>query len=228
MKKRWNKQGGFTFIEMATTFGMAAFALIGFVYLWAQIAKQENISSRENIVDGYGNFLLYRINQDLKNAFDYRLTGRLYGLDGIECKIVNYTTTIMPETLIVKWQVFPNGDAERRLLGRNQVTERMFREYGAVLERLRPGESIRASKFFIKPAGSLYNRQRDYALLDSSAIQIELAIDYYKQPTRLTSFEGPEARIQEPYMRRFQWQTMLYLKNKHIYKQRRLSEEAGQ
>ncbi|MCX7834610.1 MAG: hypothetical protein N2450_00910 [bacterium] len=226
MKKWFRKQGGFTFIEMAVTFGMAAFSLIGFVYLWAQIAKQEAISSRENIVDGYGNFLIYRIAQDLKNAYDYRLTGRLYGLDGIECRIVNYTN-VLPETLIVRWQLFPNGDAERRQMGRNQITERMFREYGAVLQRLKPEESIRASKFLIKPAGSLYLRQRDYALLDSSAVQIELALDYTKQPTRLTSFDGPEGRIQEPYMRRFQWQTMLYLKNKHIYKLKRFAEEAA-
>lgn len=221
------KQGGFTFIEMATTFGLAAFSLVGFVYLWSQIARQESISERENIVDGYGNFLMYRINQDLKNAFQYRLTGRMSGLDGIECQVVNYTNT-MPETLLVKWQIFSNGDAERRQQGRNQITERMFREHGAVLQRLDPGEYLRVTKFLIRPAGTLQNRQQDYGLLDSTALQIELALDYRKEATHITTFDGVEGRMQEPYVRRFQWQTMIYLKNNHIYRQKMFTEAAGQ
>ena len=219
--KLLKKRGGFTFIEMAAAMTLASFALGGFMLLWAGVAKQEDKSMTERTIDAYGNFLMYRINQDLKNAFTYDLfrSGNLYG---ISMQTVDYTSRI-PDTLRIRWQVLQNGDAVRSLQMNNSTrVERMFREFfgpntPVFIHNQRGNQQMYCTKFKLFPMHSNANDyQSDYSLLDSAGVQMDLSLKYVNSHPQTTVNEGNQANLPTVYVRQFDWTTMVYLRNFYI------------
>ncbi len=216
--KFYRKRGGFTLIELAATMALVSFALGGFMLLWAGVAKQEDRSWTERTIDAYGNFLMYRINQDMKNAFTYSLfrSGNLYGID---LETVDYSNRI-PDTLRIRWQVRSNGDATRwqNLNSSTNITS-MFNEFfGRSATNLGANEQMYCTQFKLTPVGTIVGHERDLGLLDSAGVQMDLSLKYVNSHPQLTVNEGlGRSDIQmTPYERVFSWTTMVYMRNFYI------------
>jgi len=218
MRANFRKHGGFTLIEVFVTMGMAAFALVGFLTLWVGVAKQQTISFTERSVDSYGNFLMYRLVQDLKNAFRYTLSQR-QNFSQIEMDIVDFTR-LSPDTIKVKWTYYSNGDAQRtQVLGNSTTSSRMLGErgdFGRVLWLENEG-SLRLTEFKLAPAGRITGSEQTLGLLDSTALRVTLSIEYKRYRPNLTSLEGPNGTVPNEYVREFTWRTFIYLKNNTLY-----------
>ncbi len=226
MDGKLKKRGGFTFVEMAATIGMAAFALGGFMLLWAGMSKQQTISDIETIVDTYGNFVMYRINQDFKNAYTYQLF-QSGGYSGVDMRVVDYSGQD-PDTMLIRWTVDRTGNAWRSLNHYNStITTRMFSEsrgenteFGAWVSRTRLEKYnmyMQCDSFKIKPARDLFG-QEDYIKLDSSAVQLTFILRLVKYNPSVTVWNGETGSIAPNYTRVFRWTTMLYLENFFIYR----------
>lgn len=227
MHKKWlRKRGGFTFIEVVTVMALVSFALGGFLVLWSGIAKQEAVSYGERLVDSYGNFLMTRINMDLKNAFEYTLTQQ-GGIYGVTMKTVDYSQR-MSDTMIVTWKVFRNGDASRYSNVRSSnilyrmLDERDGRGFGIdINQHFSKGEvnrqyleSMALVGFRLTPADRIPFSDETYGRLGRTAVQVELSLRYSRMENQLT-VQSPE-RLQRPYVRDFSWKTMVYLRNMYI------------
>jgi len=226
MDAKLKKRGGFTFIEVIVTMGMSAFFLGGFMMLWAGVAKQQDASWTEQTIDAYGNFVMYRLNQDLKNAYFYNLF-RNGGLDAIDLWMVDYTNR-SPDTIKVRWIFQNNGEAIRyRTFLNSTIPTYMRSEFGPggnVITHWRKqsnlNESMFCTKFKLTPGGDP-NRLQDYGKLDSTGVQVEYSLRYTRAYPELTSNSGDPKIIQPTYQRLFTWKTMIYMKNYYINMARR-------
>ncbi|MDK9699155.1 MAG: hypothetical protein OEM52_03245 [bacterium] len=219
MRIRIRSNGGFTFIEMAATMGMAAFALIGFTLLWAGVAKQEDSSWSQQAVDGYGNFVLARLEQDFRNAYKYDIGSR-NGYSTLNMHYVDYKFR-SPDTINVIWVFQRSGDAIRtQYLGNQRLDVSMFKEYGWYYGPFPkdPEKRMYLDQFRILRGSDIVSRGHDYGLLDSAAVQVEMTLRYQKIHPHVTVNEGNAGALPPTEKRSFSWKTMLYLKNFHLYR----------
>lgn len=222
MNAKFRRRGGFTLVEMVWSLLALSFTLGGFFLLWSSIAKQQDISYTERLVDDYGNAVIADVNQDLRNAYGYNInkSGYFHSIDVYKVEYVNRNV----DTLRVRWSVRPNGDAIRtvtRMNGGSSTAQEniRYKRFGNLIPSGKDEQMI-CRHFLIKTAFDMAREanEPDYEILDSSAVHIDLTIDFVKQYPKPTVSVGNEQPLTPTYMREFNWTSMVYLKNFYIRK----------